>query len=223
MYVLVVEDDPGVARLVKRALVEAGERVDAVGTGVEGATRAETGAYDVVVLDVMLPDVDGFRVCRSLRQQGVHTPIVMLTARDGVPDRVHGLDAGADDYLIKPFAVEELLARIRAVTRRGPATGDDQALRVGDLLLDLTRRTVERGGREVELTAKEYDLLVFLMRHPGQVLTKKQILDHVWGYDAATASNVVETYVHYLREKIDRGHARPLLRTIRGVGYTIKE
>lgn len=223
MYVLVIEDDASVARVVKRALVEAGERVDVVDAGLEGAARAETGAYDVVVLDVMLPDVDGFRVCRSLRKQGVRTPILMLTARDSVPDRVHGLDAGADDYLVKPFAVEELLARIRAVTRRGPTSADDQSLRVGDLVLDLNGRTARRDEREIELTVKEFDLLAYLMRRPGQVLTKKQILDHVWGYDAATASNVVETYVHYLREKVDRGHPRPFIRTVRGVGYTVKE
>ncbi|MGH2461604.1 MAG: response regulator transcription factor [Chloroflexota bacterium] len=223
MYLLVVEDDASVARVVKRALVDAGERVDVVGTGLEGAARAETGAYDVIILDVMLPDVDGFLVCRSLRKGRVHTPIVLLTARDSVPDRVNGLDAGADDYLVKPFAVEELLARIRAVTRRGPATADDQILRVGDLTLDLIHRTARRGEQEWALTAKEFDLLVFLMRHPGHVLTKQQIFDHVWGYYSAAASNVVETYIHYLREKIDHGFARPLLRTIRGIGYTIKE
>src|SRR5579884_2481850 len=155
MYVLVVEDDAGVARMVKRALVEAGERVDVVDAGVEGATRAETGAYDAIILDVMLPDVDGFRVCRSLRQQGVHTPIVMLTARDGVPDRVHGLDAGADDYLVKPFAVEELLARLRAVLRRA-AEEQDERLVVADLSLDIATHTVTRAGQPIELTPREF-------------------------------------------------------------------
>lgn len=222
MYVLVVEDDARVARVVQRTLIEAGERVDVTNSALDGRTRGETGAYDAIVLDLMLPDGDGFEVCRGLRRQGVRTPILMLTARDGVPDRVHGLTVGADDYLVKPFAVEELVARLRAITRRNTATAEE-TLRLGDLVLDLAGRTARRGDRSIELTTKEYELLTYLLRNPGRVLSKDQILDHVWGYDADVNSNVVETYVHYLRDKIDRGAARPLIRTVRGVGYTIKE
>src|SRR5262245_29851103 len=222
MYVLLVEDDPRIARVVERALLEAGHRVDPVYDGVEGLDRAGTGAYDLLVLDVMLPRMDGLEVARRLRRQHARVPILMLTARDAVADRVVGLDAGADDYLTKPFALEELLARVRALGRRG-AEGPDTVLRVGDLTLDESRREVHRAGRALALTAREFDLLSYLMRNAGRVLSKAQIVDHVWGYDAEATSNVVEIYVHYLRDKIDRGFPRPLLRTIRGVGYAIKE
>ena len=222
MYLLLVEDDTRIARLVERALVGAGHRVDVVHDGEEGLTRAESGAYDLVVLDVMLPGVDGVEVARGLREGGVRTPILMLTARDAVPDRVRGLDAGADDYLTKPFALEELLARVRALGRRPAGVGDGEVLRVGDLELDAPRHEVRRGGTPIELTAKEFDLLAYLMRHAGQVLSRAQIMDHVWGYDADPVSNVVDIYVHYLRDKIDKDSPQPLLRTIRGVGYTIR-
>jgi DNA-binding response OmpR family regulator len=222
MYVLLVEDDPRVARVVERALVEARHRVDVAHDGAEGLLRAGSGAYDLLVLDVMLPTLDGFDVARRLRRQRVHTPILMLTARDAVADRVRGLDAGADDYLVKPFALAELLARVRAFGRRGADTLADDVLRVGDLTLDQTRREARRGGQAIALTTKEFDLLAYLMRHAGQVLSKPQIIDHVWGYGAEATSNVVEIYVHYLRDKVDRGFARPLIRTVRGVGYTIK-
>jgi len=171
----------------------------------------------------MLPSMDGVDVARQLRRQKVRTPILMLTARDAVADRVRGLDAGADDYLTKPFALEELLARVRAVGRRGADGLDGDVLRVADLTLDESRHEVRRDDRSIELTAKEFALLAYLMRHAGKVLTRSQIVDHVWGYDAGATSNVVEIYVHYLRDKIDRGFARPLIRTIRGVGYTIRE
>jgi DNA-binding response OmpR family regulator len=222
MYVLLVEDDPRISRLVERALAEAGHRVEAVHDGDDGLARAATGSFDLVVLDVMLPGTDGIQVARSLRRQKVRTPILMLTARDAVADRVVGLDAGADDYLTKPFALEELLARVRALGRRG-ADGEDGVLTVGDLTLDDQRHEVTRAGQPIELTAKEFDLLAYLMRHAGKVLSKGQITDHVWGYEAVATSNVVEIYVHYLRDKIDRGAPRPLIRTVRGVGYTIKE
>jgi DNA-binding response OmpR family regulator len=222
MYVLLVEDDPRISRVVERALLEAGHRVDPVHDGAEGLARAETGAYDLLVLDVMLPEMDGLAVARQLRRKRARVPILMLTARDAVADRVVGLDAGADDYLTKPFALEELLARVRALGRRG-GDGPDPLLRVGDLSLDEGRREVRRGDRTIELTAREFDLLAYLMRHAGRVLSKDQIMDHVWGYDAGATSNVVEIYVHYLRDKVDRGFPRPLIRTIRGVGYTIKE
>jgi len=222
MDVLVVEDDPRVGRLLTRALTDAGHRVELAVDGAEGLNRGETGIFDVIVLDVMLPKLDGLDVSRQLRRDSVRTPILMLTARDAVPDRVRGLDAGADDYLVKPFALDELLARVRALGRRaGEITGDD-LLRAGDLTVDLARREVRRGEREIELTPREFDLLRYLLRHQGRVLTKDQILEHVWGYDSEATSNVVEIYIHYLREKIDRDQPRPLIRTVRGVGYTIK-
>ena len=223
MDVLVVEDDPRVARLVERALSEAGHRAETAPDGADGLTRAQTGAFDVVVLDVMLPELDGLTVCRTMRQQGVRTPVLLLTARDAIPDRVRGLDAGADDYLVKPFALEELLARVRALGRRASDGNADGTLKVGDLVLDLGTHEARRGGQTIQLTAKEFALLRYLMRHAGRVLTKAQITDHVWGYDSDAASNVVEIYVHYLRDKVDRGFARPLIRTVRGVGYLMKE
>jgi DNA-binding response OmpR family regulator len=223
VFVLVVEDDARVARLVGQAISEAGWRVDFAYDGADGFARAATGAYDVIVLDLMLPEIDGLEVCRTLREQRVRTPVLMLTARDGVPDRVRGLNAGADDYMTKPFALEELVARLRALGRRGTPVAEDLVLRVGDLALDLIAREARRGDQQVELTTKEFDLLEYLMRHSGQVLTKSLISDHVWGYDSEATSNVVGIYIHYLRNKIDRGYARPLIRTVRGIGYTIKE
>jgi DNA-binding response OmpR family regulator len=223
MYLLVVEDDGRVARLVERALAEAGHRVDVVHDGLEGLLRGAGGGYDLIILDVLLPDLDGLEVARRLRRQRVRTPILMLTARDSVADRVRGLDAGADDYLVKPFALDELLARVRAFGRRGRDSLDQNVLRVGDLALDEDRHVARRGECEIALTVKEFDLLAYLMRHAGQVLGKSQIVDHVWGYDAEATSNVVEIYIHYLRDKVDRGFARPLIRTVRGVGYTIRE
>ncbi|MBV9357942.1 MAG: response regulator transcription factor [Chloroflexi bacterium] len=221
MHILVVEDDTRIARVVEQALAEAGHQIDIAYDGLDGLERAEAGTYDLLILDVMLPEMDGLAVARDLRRQRVRTPILMLTARDAVADRVRGLDSGADDYLIKPFALEELLARVRALGRRA-GDGADAVLEVGDLRLDTERHEVAREDRPIELTAKEFDLLAYLMRNAGRVLSKDQITDHVWGYDAQATSNVVEIYVHYLRDKIDRGFPRPLIRTVRGVGYTIK-
>jgi DNA-binding response OmpR family regulator len=223
VLVLVVEDDARVSRVVAAAIAEFGWRVDVAGDGSEGLARAETGAYDVILLDLMLPEVDGLQICRALRKRRVRTPILMLTARDAVLDRVRGLDAGADDYLTKPFAVAELLARLRALGRRANPLDEAPELRIGDLTLDPRTREVHRSGQQLELTTKEFDLLEYLMRHPGQVLTKELITDHVWGYDSEATSNVVGIYIHYLRNKIDRGFARPLIRTVRGIGYAIKE
>jgi DNA-binding response OmpR family regulator len=221
--VLIVEDDARVARLVSRALSEAGHRVETAYDGLAGLERGASGIYDLIVLDLMLPHLGGLEVCRQLRRDGVRSAILMLTARDAVPDRVRGLDAGADDYLVKPFALEELLARARALDRRASSRAEDQALRVGDLTLDLARYEARRGERAIPLTAKEFMLLRYLMRHAGQVLTKAQITDHVWGYDSEATSNVAEIYIHYLRDKVDRGFPRPLIRTVRGAGYVIKE
>jgi DNA-binding response OmpR family regulator len=219
---LVVEDVPRVANLVERTLAEAGYQVDVAVDGAAGLALAGSTVHDLIVLDVLLPGLDGFEICRQLRSQKIRTPILMLTARDAVADRVRGLDAGADDYLTKPFALEELLARIRALGRRGRGEADEDALRVGDLTLNASTHEVRRDGRAIDLTAKEFALLQLLMTHPGRVLTKDQILDHVWGYDADVVSNVVEIYIHYLRDRIDRGFPRPLIRTVRGVGYTVK-
>src|SRR5918995_6347358 len=197
MRVLLVEDDLRIARVVERALVEAGHRVDVAHDGLDGLGLAESTSYELLVLDVMLPGMDGLALARELRRERSRVPILMLTARDAVADRVRGLDAGADDYLPKPFALEELLARVRALGRR---SGDgDQALVVGDLALDLDRHEATRAGKSIELTAKEFDLLAYLMRNAGRVISKSQITDHVWGYDAQATSNVVEIYIHYLR------------------------
>jgi len=185
---------------------------------------AIAGSHDLVILDLMLPRIDGIEVCRQMRADGVTTPVLMLTARGAVEDRVGGLNAGADDYLVKPFAMEELLARVQALLRRRgrhlePAV---PILQVGDLALDLIRHEARRAGRVIDLTAKEFALLEYLMRHPGQALTRTQITDQVWRYDLDVLSNVVDIYIHYLRDKIDRGFSQTLIKTIRGVGYKIE-
>jgi len=221
--VLVVEDDVRVARVVERGLRDAGHRVEVANDGMVGLEHALGATSDVIVLDVMLPKLDGLELCRELRQQGIGTPVLMLTARDAIPDRVRGLDAGADDYLTKPFALEELLARVRALGRRTTSEQDEEILTFGNLRLDVVRHEVTRGERRIELTLKEFRLLEYLMRNAGRVLSRAQIADHVWGYDTDNTSNVVDTYVHYLRNKVDRDSSRPLIRTIRGLGYTLKE
>ena len=223
MHVLVVEDEVRLARAVKRVLEEEGHVVDHVVDGLDALAQAGLEPYDVILLDVMLPSLDGYGVARKLRNAGNTTPILMLTARDAVLDRVKGLDAGADDYLVKPFALMELLARVRALTRRARmGSGDGSSLKVGDLELDLHAREAIRGGRRIELTTKEFALLEALMRHPGQVLTRSQLLDLVWNYDMLTESNIVDIYIHYLRNKIDRDFGPKLIRTVRGAGYALR-
>jgi len=207
MRVLVVEDERRMATLLERGLQEEGYAVDLAATGEDGIWLATENAYDAVLLDVLLPDLDGFEVCRRLREAGRWAPILMLTARDAVPDRVEGLDAGADDYLTKPFAYPELLARLRAVIRRGPHERP-AAISVGDLSLDPATREVRRGDLPVPLTPKEFALLEYFMRHPGEVLTRTQILEHVWDFAFDGDSNVIEVYVRYLREKVDRPNGR---------------
>lgn len=221
MYVLVVEDERRLAQVLRRVLEEEGHTVDVAHDGEEGLAMALEGTHDVIVLDVMLPEVDGIEVCRSLRRQRVDTPVLLLTALDGVEDRVRGLDAGADDYLPKPFAFEELLARVRALGRRRVQGREPSELQVDDLVLDLRRRRARRGDRRIELSPKEFSLLEFLMRNEGRVVTRTQILDHLWGYDYVADSNLVDVYVAYLRRKVDRGHDRKLIRTVRGVGYAL--
>lgn len=223
MHILVVEDEQRLAALLRRVLMEERHTVDVAYDGIAGLDLADSGTYDAVILDVMLPGLDGVRLCRQMREDGVQSPVLMLTARGTVEDRVAGLNVGADDYLVKPFAMEELLARVNALLRRrGRELDASTELRVGDLCLDLVRHEVRRGDRMIELTAKEFALLEYLMRHPGQVLTRTQITDHVWRYDLDALSNVVDTYIHYLRDKVDRGFGRALIKTVRGVGYKIQ-
>ncbi len=223
MKILLAEDDLRLARAVRRVFEEESHSVETIGDGPSALRKASGGEFDVLVLDVMLPELDGFDVCKRMRESGVQTPVLMLTARTAVQDRVKGLDCGADDYMVKPFAVAELLARVRALGRRGSRhTNGRGQLRAGDLLLDVSRHSAVRGEREIELTVKEFQLLELLLRHQGQVLSRTQILDHVWQYDRDFASNVVDIYIHYLRNKVDKGFDRQLIHTIRGVGYTLK-
>ena len=223
MHILLVEDERRLATAVKRVLEEEGHVVDHADDGGDAFAQAKSEDYDVIVLDVMLPTMNGYDIARRLRAAGDATPILMLTARDSIQDRVQGLDAGADDYLVKPFALAELLARIRAIGRRqqmAPANGN--VLVLAGLELDLRSREATRDGRRIELTTKEFALLEALMRHPGQVLSRSQLLELVWNYDVLTESNVVDTYIHYLRAKVDRDSETKLIRTVRGAGYAIR-
>ena len=224
MKILLVEDEARLATAVRRVLDDEGYATDWAADGADGLARAEGGEYDVILLDVMLPSYDGYEIARRLRGDGSTVPILMLTARDGIQDRVRGLDAGADDYLVKPFALAELLARVRALGRRSKmgAGAEASVLTVADLELDIRSREARRGTRRIELTAREFGLLETLMRHPGQVMTRSQLLDAVWSYDAVTESNIVDIYVHYLRNKVDKGFDKKLLRTVRGLGYSIR-
>jgi DNA-binding response OmpR family regulator len=223
MHILVVEDERRLAYLLRRVLLGERHTVDLAHEGHAGLNLALSDTYDVVILDVMLPEIDGLEICRQMRTEQVMSPVLMLTARGAVEDRVTGLNVGADDYLTKPFAMEELLARINALLRRRDRRFDETfQLTVGDLTLDLMRHEAQRSGRVIELTAKEFALLEYLMRHPGQVMTRTQIIDAVWRYDLEALSNVVDIYIHYLRDKIDQGFSHPLIKTVRGVGYKIE-
>ncbi len=221
MRILVVEDEVKLAGLLRRGLAEEGHAVDVASRGEEELWRAEATSYDALVLDVMLPGADGFEVCRRLRQAGVWTPVLMLTARDAVEDRVAGLDAGADDYLAKPFDFAELLARLRALRRRGAAERP-VVLAVGGLSLDPAARAVTRDGVPIELSAKEFALLETLMRRAGEVLSRYQLLEAAWDSDYDNRSNVVDVYVSYLRAKIDRPFGTRSIETVRGVGYRMR-
>ena len=220
MRVLVVEDERKIADFIRKGLSEHGYAVDVAYDGEEALDWPAVADFDLIILDVMLPARDGTEVCRVLRKRGVRTPILMLTAKDAVEDRVRGLDSGADDYLVKPFAFAELMARIRALTRREPAVLGS-LLRVGDLVLDTATRKVSRAEDELELTTKEYAILEYLMRHPNQVLTRTMIAEHVWNYDFDNASNVIDVHIRNLRRKIDDPFATKLIRTVRGAGYRI--
>jgi two-component system OmpR family response regulator len=220
MRVLVIEDDPHMAALLQRGLTEEGALVALAPTARDGIRQAEDAHYDVIVLDLMLPDASGVHVCRRLRAERIWTPVVMLTARDAVTDRVAGLDAGADDYLVKPFAFDELLARLRALLRRGRAERP-VVLRAGPITLDPASRRVWHGAAEVRLTVKEFAVLTTLMSSPDQVLTRAQLLDHAWDVAYEERSNVVDVCMRSLREKLDRPFGTTLVQTVRGVGYRI--
>jgi DNA-binding response OmpR family regulator len=221
MRLLVVEDEPRIARFIERGLEEEHHAVDVAPDGDDALLLATTNAYDVILLDILLPRKNGLAVCRELRLCNVTTPILMLTAKDSVADKVAGLNTGADDYLTKPFAFDELLARVNALARR-QAIDRAPVWQVGDVTLDPLTHEVRRGGEPIELTNKEYALLALLMRRPGQVLTRTQIAEQVWGLDFDNESNVIDVYIRYLRKKIDAGRERPLIRTVRGAGYTMK-
>jgi two-component system OmpR family response regulator len=222
MRVLIVEDQAKMASLIRRGLRQEGMAADVASEGEEALVKAGATEYDAIVLDVMLPGIDGFEVCRRLRGDGVWAPVLMLTARDGVEDRVAGLDSGADDYLIKPFSYAELLARLRALARRGPVERPTE-LTVGDLRLDPAGRRVWRGEQEVELSTKEFAVLEIFMRRPGEVLSRFQLLEHAWDYDYENRSNVVDSYVRLLRKKIDKPFGTDSIETVRGAGYRLRE
>ncbi|HLG43692.1 MAG TPA: response regulator transcription factor [Nitrospirales bacterium] len=221
MRILVVEDEVKVASFIRRALEEESYAVDVCSDGTKGLDLARSGSYDLVILDLMLPGLPGLEVLKSLRKERVPVPVLILTARSQVDQKVKGLDAGADDYLTKPFAIEELLARARVLLRRGVGEPTGQ-LQVDDLILNPATREVTRGDRRVDLTAKEYALLDYLMRNAGRVVTRPMIAEHVWNLDFDTFTNVIDVYVNYLRNKIDRGFDRKLIHTVRGSGYVLK-
>ena len=218
MRVLVVEDEPGVAQFIRQGLTEAGYAVDVAREGREGLEYTFAAEYDVIVLDIMLPIMNGLEVLHKIRNQGLKTPVLLLTARDGVDDRVRGLDTGADDYLVKPFAFPELLARLRALLRRPPLQAGT-VLKMADLEMDTATRDVRRAGKAIELSPREFSLLELLLRHPNQVLTRTQIIEHVWNFNFYSDMNVVDVYIGYLRRKIDRDFEPSLIQTIWGVGY----
>ena len=218
MRVLVVEDEPRMAALIRQGLEEEAYAVDVVGNGRDAILWVNSAAYDIVLLDIMLPGMNGLDVCRQLRADGYIMPILMLTARDTLPDKVKGLDSGADDYLVKPFAIEELTARMRALARRDSPEKSAELV-VADLSLDPATKLARRSDQTIELTAKEYALLETLMRHPNQVLSRDQIIEHVWNMDFESGSKLIEVYIHALRKKIDAGRDVKLIQTVRGLGY----
>ena len=222
MRILIVEDDQSLHRIIRRRLTEEGYAVDGCFNGEDALHYMESEVYDCVILDWMLPKKDGVIVLREFRNHGFRTPVLMLTAKDSVTDRVEGLDAGADDYLTKPFAYDELSARVRALLRRTTESKNNK-LQIANLVMDLSMHSVFRGEKEILLTSREYALLEYFLRNQGQVLTRSQIADHVWNYDFDYDSNVVDVYVRYLRNKIDKGYEEPLIHTVRGYGYVVKE
>ena len=221
MRVLIVEDERNISAYVKRGLEEEGYAVDVAFTGREALDWIATVSFDLIVLDILLPEMDGFEVCRALRRSGCAAPVLMLTARAAVDDRVNGLDAGADDYLAKPFALKELFARLRALARRSANVSGNPLLQVGDLTLDTVTRRVKRNGQTLDLTAKEYAVLECLMREPERVLTRAQIAEQVWNYDVYNQSNILDVYIRNLRRKVDAPFELKLIHTVRGAGYRL--
>ncbi len=223
MKLLIVEDDKEAGAYLKKALAEAGHTVDHAAGGRDGLLLAAGETYDVIILDRMLPQMDGLAILRTIRASGVKTPVLLLTALGGIDDRVEGLEAGGDDYLVKPFAIAELQARINALARRPPPQDAQTTLQVSDLKVDRLRRTVTRGGNRIDLQPREYQLLEFLMRHAGRVVTRTMLLEGVWDFHFDPKTNIVETHMSRLRAKIDRGHGQELIHTIRGAGYCLRE
>jgi len=222
MRILVIEDEVKIAQFIKRGLKEEGYAVDVAGDGEEGHFMLSSNEYDAIILDLMLPKIDGLTLCSTLRKEGNQTPIIMLTAKDTVKDKVKGLDSGADDYLPKPFAFEELLARVRVLLRKKDSHVQTQ-LKVDDLSLDLLTHKVTRGDREIDLTVKEYALLEYLMRNAGNIVTRTMISEHVWDINFDTFTNVIDVYINYLRNKIDSGFEDKMIHTVRGKGYLLKK
>jgi two-component system OmpR family response regulator len=222
MKLLIVEDDAEAAAYLKRALSEAGHTVDVASGGREGLLLAAGETYDVIVLDRMLPQIDGLAILRTIRASGVKTPVLLLTALGGIDDRVEGLEAGGDDYLVKPFAFAELLARVNALARRPPPQDQPTELSVADLKLDLLKRMVTRSGERIELQPREFQLLEYLMRHAGRVVTRTMLLESVWDFHFDPKTNIVETHMSRLRGKLDRGHGGDLIHTVRGAGYVLR-
>jgi len=223
MKLLIVEDDKETAAYLKRALSEVGHVVDAAAGGRSGLMLAAGEPYDVIILDRMLPEIDGLGILRTIRASGVKTPVLVLTALGGIDDRVEGLEAGGDDYLVKPFAIAELLARVNALARRPPPQEVRTELCVADLRLDLLKRTVSRAGRRIELQPREFQILEYLLRHAGRVVTRTMLLESVWDFHFDPKTNIVETHMSRLRGKIDRGHGAELIHTVRGAGYVLRE
>jgi two-component system OmpR family response regulator len=221
--ILIVEDDKEAAAYLKKALSEAGHAVDHASSGREGLFLAAGEAYDVIILDRMLPEMDGLAILRTIRASDIKTPVLLLTALGGIDDRVDGLEAGGDDYLVKPFAIAELLARVNALARRPPPQAVQTLLRVADLSLDMLTRTVTRAGARVELQPREFQLLAYLMRHAGRVVTRTMLLEGVWDFHFDPKTNIVDTHMSRLRAKVDRGHAQELIHTVRGAGYCLRE
>lgn len=222
MTILVVEDEKKLVDILKRALTKQRYTVDTALDGEQGFKKALKNKYGLIILDLMLPKKDGMEVCKELRERGIDTPIIMLTARGMIEDKIHGLDVGADDYLLKPFEMEELFARIRALLRR-PKVSDSLVLKVGNLIMDTKAHEVTRAGKKIALTPKEYRILDTLLRQSGEALTREQLIREAWGPEFKEENYELNVHMRYLRKKLDKGHAKPLIRTIRGVGYTIKE
>ncbi|SNX53288.1 response regulator transcription factor [Thermoanaerobacterium sp. RBIITD] len=222
MRILVVDDEPYLTDILYKSLKEDGYSVDIAQDGIDGMEYAKLNVYDVIILDIMLPGIDGIQILKNLRNMGINTPVLMLTAKDALEDKVNGLDMGADDYMTKPFELSELMARIRALLRRDQPS-KSPILKISDLEVNTLTHEVKRGNKNIILTSKEYSLLEYMMRNAGRVLTRTQIVDHVWDYEFDGLSNIIDVYIRYLRKKIDDGFGQKLIHTIRGSGYCLKE